>query len=129
MRIAFPVQEDNGLDSPVYEHFGSAPWFVLTDASGGDPEVVTNENAHHEHGMCRPDQALGGKPVDAVVVGGIGAGALRKLQAGGVRVFRGVEGNVRENLSLLNSGKLPEFAFEMTCAGHEHGEGGCPHHG
>jgi predicted Fe-Mo cluster-binding NifX family protein len=129
MKIAFPLQESNGLDSPVYGHFGSAPWFLLTDAPGGVFEIVTNEDAHHEHGMCRPDLALGGRPVDAVVVGGIGAGALRKLQDGGIRVFRGVEGSVRENLDLLSAGKLPEFRFEMTCAGHEHGEGGCPHHG
>ena len=128
MRIAFPVQENNGLESPVYGHFGSAPWFVLTDAQGDRLETVTNEDAHHEHGRCQPVQALGGRPVDAVVVGGIGAGALRKLQAEGVRVFRGVEGSVRENLDLLNAGKLPEFAFEMTCAGHGSGEG-CNHHG
>jgi len=127
MNIAFPVQEDDGLDSPVYGHFGSAPRFVLTGPRGDELEVVTNEDAHHEHGMCRPGRALGGRPVDAVVVGGIGAGALRKLQADGVRVFRGVEGSVRENLALLNAGKLPEFAFEMTCAGHGDGEGCCPH--
>jgi predicted Fe-Mo cluster-binding NifX family protein len=129
MKIAFPVEENNGLQSPVYGHFGSAPWFVLTDVPGGELEVVTNEDAQHEHGMCRPDLALGGRAVDAVVVGGIGAGALRKLQAQGVRVFRGVEGSVQENLDLLNAGRLPEFQFEMTCAGHGHGEGGCPHHG
>ncbi|MCF8062247.1 MAG: NifB/NifX family molybdenum-iron cluster-binding protein [Deltaproteobacteria bacterium] len=127
MKIAFPVEENKGLDSPVYGHFGSAPWFVLMDAQGGDLEAVTNEDHHHEHGQCQPGRALGGRPVDAVVVGGIGAGALRKLQAEGVRVFRGVEGSVRENLDLLNSGKLPEFAFEMTCAGHRGGEGGCRH--
>ena len=29
MKIAFAVQHDNGLDSTVYNHFGSAPAFVM----------------------------------------------------------------------------------------------------
>ena len=44
--------------------------------------------------------AMGGHPVDAVIAGGMGAGALRKLQSEGIRVFRGIEGNVRENLEV-----------------------------
>jgi hypothetical protein len=28
---------------------------------------------------------------------------------------------------MIRSGKLPEFAMAMTCAGHQHG-GGCNHH-
>lgn len=127
MKIAFPVQDSRGLDSPLYGHFGSAPWFVLVDAETGDLETVANEDQHHEHGQCQPGRALGGHPVDVLVAGGVGAGALRKLQAEGVRVLRGIEGNVRENLDLLHTGKLPEFPFEMTCAGHQGRKGGCRH--
>jgi predicted Fe-Mo cluster-binding NifX family protein len=65
--------------------------------------------------------------VDAIVVGGIGGGALMKLQAQGVRVFRAVEGSVKQNLEFIKSSKLPEFSVNMTCAGH-HGQGGCAHH-
>ncbi len=64
--------------------------------------------------------------MDLVVVGGIGAGALMKLQGLGIRVFRAVEGSVSDNLDLLKSGKLPEFAANMTCAGHQGGSG-CQH--
>jgi predicted Fe-Mo cluster-binding NifX family protein len=60
------------------------------------------------------------------VVGGIGTGALMKLQGQGIRVFRAVEGSVSDNLELLKSGKLPEFSADMTCAGH-HGGSGCQH--
>jgi len=126
MKIAFPVTEDQGLDSPVYGHFGSAPTFVVLDISGGGFEAIHNTDAHHEHGQCQPVKALGGTAVDLVVVGGIGAGALMKLQSQGIRVFRAVEGNVGENLELLKTGKLPEFAANMTCAGHDGGHG-CVH--
>ena len=126
MRIAFPVMEDQGLESPVYGHFGSAPHFMVLDVESGTLEAITNSDAHHEHGQCQPIRALGGTSVDMVVVGGIGAGALMKLQGDGIRVFRAVEGNVSENLALLKSGKLPEFAANMTCAGHDGGHG-CVH--
>jgi len=127
MKIAFPVQMDEGLDSQVYGHFGSAPSFVILDSSDGEYRAIGNTDAHHAHGQCQPMKALAGNPVDAVVVGGIGGGALMRLQAQGVRVFRAVEGSVKQNLELIKSGKLPEFSVNMTCAGHQ-GQGGCQHH-
>lgn len=126
MRIAFPVQEDQGLESPVYGHFGSAPLFVVLDSGSGAFESIGNTDAHHMHGECQPIKALGGTPVDLVVVGGIGAGALMKLHSLGIKVFRAVEGSVNENLELLKSSKLPEFVADMTCAGHKGGLG-CHH--
>jgi predicted Fe-Mo cluster-binding NifX family protein len=126
MRIAFSSQDDNGAESTVYGHFGSAGYFIIVDSENGVVETVVNEDREHAHGLCQPLKALGGVAVDAVVVGGIGAGALRGLHAGGIRVYRGVQGTVRENLELIRSGRLPEFTFEQTCAGHGP-QGGCSH--
>jgi predicted Fe-Mo cluster-binding NifX family protein len=127
MKIAFPVQEDRGLESPVYGHFGSAPHFVVLDDPTGSLEAIGNNGTHHVHGQCQPIKALGGTAVDLVVVGGIGGGALMKLQGLGVRVFQAVEGSVLENLQLLKSGRLPEFQVNRTCAGHQGGLG-CHRH-
>jgi len=127
MKIAFPVQVDEGLGSQVYGHFGSAPSFVILDSASEEYQTISNTDAHHAHGQCQPMKALDGNPVDAVVVGGIGGGALMRLQSQGVRVFRALEGSVKQNLEFIRSGKLPEFSVNMTCAGH-HGDGGCQHH-
>jgi len=59
-------------------------------------------------------------------VGGIGAGALSKLNAMGIRVFGSAAPTVQENLALLNAGKLRELMPMNTCKGH-HGAGGCGH--
>ena len=126
MKIAFPTQDDQGVDSQVHGHFGSARFFVIADSQSGDCITQTNPDVDHLHNQWQPLKALGHAEVDAVVVGGIGAGALRKLQQGEIQVFRGVEGTVRENLGLIVSGKLPEFAFEHVCRGHD-AEGGCAH--
>lgn len=113
------------MESPVYGHFGSAPYFVIVDTAQDSFEVVSNKNREHLHGQCRPLDALGGKSVDAVVAGGIGPGALAGLRAAGIRVFRGVEGTVRENLALVRTGQLPEFGADDVCAHHQGGQGGC----
>jgi len=125
MKICFPTETLQGMNSRVYGHFGSAPGFVIVDTAGGSVEEISNGDQHHAHGMCQPLKALGGHPVDAIVVGGIGMGALMKLQADGIVVFRAVEGTVRENVELHYKGSLPQFQPEHTCAGHS--GGGCAH--
>lgn len=127
MKIAFPVQADQGLNSTIFGHFGSAPLFIILNNQDETLESIGNNDAHHVHGQCQPIKALGGSRVDMVVVGGIGAGALMKLQSQGIRVFRAIEGSIKDNLTLLQSGKLPEFSTNMTCGGHLSG-GDCHHH-
>ena len=124
MKVCFPTESLQGMESPVYGHFGSAPGFVIVDKETAKLDEISNLDQHHAHGMCQPLRALGGRRVDGVVVGGIGMGALRKLQAEGIHVYRALEGTVRENLDMIRAGKLPEMAAEHTCAGHG---GSCSH--
>jgi predicted Fe-Mo cluster-binding NifX family protein len=126
MRIAFPTQENKGRESVVYGHFGSARHFIIVDREKGSLEPIENRDRDHLHGQCQPLNALGGKRVDAVVVGGIGAGALARLNSAGITVYRAVEGSVAENLKLIETGVLPVFTLDQTCAGHGAG-GGCVH--
>ncbi len=125
MKICFPTEDLKGLDSTVYGHFGSAPGFVIVDSDTREIEEIGNNDLHHAHGMCQPLKALGGREVDAVAVGGIGMGALMRLRDQGIKVFRAVQGNISQNVSLLVDNKLPEFDPGLTCAGHS--GGGCAH--
>ncbi len=126
MIIAFPTLDDKGMESQVYGHFGSASCFILVDSENNTHQSVNNSDQHHQHGHCQPVTALGGRVVDAVAVGGIGMGALQKLNAAGITVYRAVEGSVQENFELVQSGSLPVYTTEQTCAGHGHG-GKCLH--
>ncbi|MBW2614352.1 MAG: NifB/NifX family molybdenum-iron cluster-binding protein [Deltaproteobacteria bacterium] len=127
MKIAFPTQEKNGRQSPVHNHFGSAPYFIIVDTDTEKSHIIDNQNLDHTHGNCQPLLALDGTHVDAVVVGGIGGGALRKLLNEGIKTYRAVEGTVLENLALAKVGKLSEFSMDHTCQGHHHGIGECVH--
>lgn len=125
MKICFPTENMQGLDSVVFGHFGSAPGFVIVDTETMATEELQNGDQLHAHGMCQPLAALAGRKVDGIVSGGIGAGALMKLNAAGVSVYRALQGTVRENIDLILQGKLPQFGLQHTCAGHA---GGCAHH-
>lgn len=126
MRICFPAAEALGISSEVYGHFGSAPAFIIVETENNDVATINNKDQHHAHGACNPLKALNNQKVDAIVVGGIGAGALTKLNQQGMKVFQAQAQTVRENIQLLKDQKLPEFTMQHTCAGHGHG-GGCVH--
>jgi predicted Fe-Mo cluster-binding NifX family protein len=118
MKVCFPVKDVVDFESEVYGHFGSAPAFVFVDTETEDISSVRNADMHHQHGMCNPVAALDGKQVDAVVVGGIGGGALMKLQRSGIRVYRAAARSIKENLELFRSGELAEFLPGHTCGSH-----------
>ena len=124
MKVCFPVQKDEGVESQVYNHFGSAPVFIVVETEEKDVQRVDNRDLHHLHGACNPVMALGGQKVDALVVGGIGGGALMKLNAMGVKVYGAGSWTVKENLELLRGNKLQELTMDHSCRAHE---GGCAH--
>jgi predicted Fe-Mo cluster-binding NifX family protein len=124
MKICFPVKEIADMDSEVYGHFGSAPAFILVDSLTEDVTVIENPDQNHSHGMCNPTGALEGQKVDAVVVGGIGGGALMKLNGAGIRVYRAAGKTVRDNMELFAANALPRFLPGHICSGHS---GACAH--
>ncbi len=126
MKVCFPVMENQGLESQVYGHFGSAPGFVIVDIASSEITAISNRDRIHQHGACNPIAGLEGHEVDAVVVGGIGGGALHKLNNAGMRVFRAQPGTVSENVSLFRANCLNEFLPGQSCGGHDRGRG-CSH--
>jgi len=123
MNICIPVTEDRGLESPVCAHFGSAPIFMIVDTESGSCRPVPNRNMHHGHGMCQPLAALAGEKIDGMVVGGIGMGALNKLQAAGVGVFMSRHATVKETVAALKSGALEHVDPRAACSHHGQGHG------
>lgn len=129
MNICIPIGTDEGLDSRVFAHFGSAPAFLLVDSETGACRTIGNRDQHHAHGMCSPLGSLLGERIDAVIVGGIGAGALSKLAASGIPVHIARQGTVREAVDALTAGALPAMAPDLVCGGHGHGAHGHGMHG
>ncbi len=121
MKVCIPVQENKGLESIAYNHFGSAPFFLIYDLESEQIKVIENEDLHHAHGMCQPLKALGGEIVDAILVGGIGAGALMKLSNQGIKAYRVANETVLKNIEQLKRNELAEFSINNSCDHHDCG--------
>ena len=131
MKICFPVESNEGLESSVFGHFGSAPLFLIVDTETNRIEEIDNGDKQHSHGACSPLKALGGQRVDGIVVGGIGGGALGRLNQLGMKVYRAAADTIAENLAAMAINELSELTPEQTCGGHGSGNGhgqGCAHH-
>ena len=126
MKVCFPVENNQGLASLVFNHFGSAPEFVIVDVITNESQSISNSDKIHQHGACNPVAGLGGHHVDAIVVGGIGGGALHKLNTAGIRAFKAQGGSVSENIDMLKLGTLQEYLPGHTCGGHGLSHG-CSH--
>ncbi len=124
MKICFPVASDNGVKSEIFGHFGSAPFFIVCDTRDNSTDILNNQDLGHVHGQCNPMKALNGKMVDAIVVGGIGKGAIVGLNKMGIKVYKAADGNISDNIQLFESGSLMEMTLAHTCGGHI---GGCAH--
>jgi predicted Fe-Mo cluster-binding NifX family protein len=121
MNICVPVDEDNGLRSQVCAHFGSAPAFMIVNTDSGSCRAIPNNNQHQGHGMCTPLQALQGEQIDGMVVGGIGMGALNKLNAANICVYISEHATVGETVAAFKAGTLRVMQPAMSCA--QHGQG------
>lgn len=118
MKVCFPVLKNDGLESKIYDHFGSAPAFIIVDTDSNKIAVINNKDQHHAHGACNPLKALNNQKVDAVVVAGIGIGALTKLNQLDIKVYHTQGLTVRENIELFVSHNLPEITIQQCCSRH-----------
>lgn len=130
MNICIPVIKDKGLQSRISPHFGSAPLFMMVDTESGECRALANQNRGHAHGKCRPLASLAGEDIQGVVVGGMGPGALNKLNAAGIEVFLSDRKTVEETLAAFKEGILSRMTADVACGhGHGHGHGGGCSHG
>ena len=124
MKVCFPVQDNLGVESTVYNHFGSAPSFIVVNTATKEVSAINNSDLHHTHGACNPMKALSGESVNAIVVGGIGAGALSRLNQLGITVYRAQGQMIKENIVLFEKSQLPILTPQQCCGGHAEG---CAH--
>jgi len=119
MKICIPVQAPQGLFSTISRHFGTASHFLVVDTDSQEPTALTGA----ADGSCQCDSPLlTSLDVDAVICGGIGAGAVQRLSERGIKVYKTDASTVGASLALLKQGQLTEL-FNGTC-GADHGQSG-----
>ncbi|MDI3474923.1 MAG: hypothetical protein PWQ79_753 [Thermococcaceae archaeon] len=83
MRIALPVDEDLGLESPMSGHFGRARYFALVDVEDNEiKDIEVIPVPFKEHGA------------EVVIVYGMGRRAMEYFNQLGITVVTGAYGKV-----------------------------------
>ena len=126
MRIAIPYETETGT---VYQHFGHAKAFKLYDVQDGAVEKSEEISAQGSgHGALA--DLLKENHVDALICGGIGAGAIEALKNAAILVCAGVKGAANEAVAQHLAGTL-DYTTQANCSHHgaSHAEGGhrCSH--
>ena len=126
MRIAIPYETETGT---VYQHFGHAKAFKLYDVQDGAVEKSEEISAQGSgHGALA--DLLEENHVDALICGGIGAGAIEALKNAAILVCAGVKGAADEAVAQHLAGTL-DYTTQANCSHHgaSHAEGGhrCSH--
>jgi len=118
MKIILPVGDNNGVDSVVFGHFGSAPFFAIFDTDSQMVNITVNDGSVHEHGSCMPVAALQGLDAGAVLCKGMGMRAANNLIAGGIKPYIVDADTVADAINEYKSGNITELDAGNACQSH-----------
>ncbi len=118
MNICIPISAEQGLDSPISEHFGQAPAFAMINDDTNDMTIVKNTGTHHG-GTLAPPELIGQAGADMLLCGGLGVKAVRLFEQQGIRVYCQASGTVADALKAYKDGALPEATDANACQ-HDH---------
>jgi predicted Fe-Mo cluster-binding NifX family protein len=120
MKIIIPLEEHNGPESKVSEHFGRAPFFAVVETATGSINIIDNGDLNHENGQDSPVESFASMGIGAVLCNGIGAGAASRLKALGIRIYMvELAPTLVDALERYESGSLMKFETRQACPGHE----------
>lgn len=124
MKIVVTAEHDNGLDSPVAQHFGHAPFFILVNMELDEITAIqgiANPFAEtHEPGEI--PSFIHAQKADVILSGGMGGRAIEFFEQLGIKAATGAKGTVRESLENYLGGKLIEAAPCAESVAHGHGK-------
>ncbi len=120
-RIVIPIVEERGMDAPLSQHFGRAPYFFVVDIDEkGDvvaQRAVPNTSEHFGGTGTPAERILELKP-NAVITYGMGPRALNYFQGARVAVLRAEANTAGEAVSAYKDDVLEELTEGCRHAQH-----------
>lgn len=118
MKIIFPANNDEGLNSTRSSHFGKAKYYILvTSLQNGMSEVKAIKNEKNDNHSCggAANKILSCN-ADALIVGGIGDRPAQIFKNEGLEVFMDTNSKtIKEALDLFLANKLTPLGDKGTC--------------
>jgi len=112
VRIAIPVEDENGLNARLSQHFGRAPYFAVVELGENGKalnlEMVPNRSEHFG-GMGKPPEILMSLRPNAVITYGMGPRALNMFQSANIAVLQTNKNFVKEVIEAYRKDELVEL--------------------
>jgi predicted Fe-Mo cluster-binding NifX family protein len=119
MKICMPVLEEKGMNSIVFGHFGSAPFFALYDTESQALSIVNNSLGEHEHGQCMPVDAIRKTGAQAVLCKGMGMRAANLLTEAGITPYMVEAGTVSDAIAQYTAKNAAVLDASKACRHHD----------
>jgi predicted Fe-Mo cluster-binding NifX family protein len=101
------TSEGKTLEAKVDSRFGRCQYFIFFDTETEDFQAQENPNAQFPGGAgIQSGQLMASKGIKAVLTGNVGPNAFQTLTAGGIDIYTGVSGSIKEAIEAYKSGKL-----------------------
>jgi predicted Fe-Mo cluster-binding NifX family protein len=112
VRIVIPVEDANGLNSRLSQHFGRAPYFAVVELNENgkvlDFQMVSNKSEHFG-GMGRPSENIMRLGPNGVITYGMGPRALGMFQNANIAVLQANKYIVKELIEAYKRDELVEL--------------------
>ncbi len=121
MKLVFPTDDANNLQSIRSQHFGKATYYTVVTINDDDSqEVKSIKNEQNENHSCANSaNIILSLNADALVVGGIGGRPASIFQKAGLDVFIDKQSTtIHESLNLYLLNKLVKINGIGTCNHH-----------
>ncbi|MCW3994396.1 MAG: NifB/NifX family molybdenum-iron cluster-binding protein [Candidatus Bathyarchaeota archaeon] len=112
MEIVIPVEDVNGLNSRLSQHFGRAPYFTVVELDENGKvlnlQIVPNKSEHFG-GMGKPPEIILNLRPNAVVTCGMGPRALGMFQNANIAVLQANKNIVKDLIDAYKRDELVEL--------------------
>ncbi|MDF1537619.1 MAG: NifB/NifX family molybdenum-iron cluster-binding protein [Candidatus Thorarchaeota archaeon] len=117
VKVAIPVDGNQGLDAPVSAHFGHCKAFLVSTIEDG--QITKTETlVNPPHSACaEPVINLANNGVQILIAQGMGGRPYMVTQQVGMAVIRGEGSTAREVIENYLKNNLSEFGQDALCGG------------
>ena len=118
MRIAIPIDKDEGLQSKIVNHFGRCLYFLIVDENMNILETLPNDSIHNK-GTMLPPEFLKGHQIEIILCQSLGPKALQKSIEQNIHVYVDPFSNTAlEILQKYKNKQLHKANMDQTCKEH-----------
>ncbi len=117
MKVCVTASQE-GLDAPLDDRFGRAPYFVIVDTDTLETATIVNHAIDESHGAgVSSATAVAQSGAEALITAHCGPRAFDVLDAAGIKVFAAKPGTVRNAVEAFNNGALTQLSGADAPAG------------